>query len=56
MVYEMDEAAKKAACDAKVAAQSTRAMKYVEAIGPTAVVPTAGPPAFLDDDLFGAST
>ena len=53
MVYEMDAAAKKAACDAKVDAQFARAMRYVEKIGARAIVPSAGPPCFLDPDLFG---
>ena len=53
MVYEMDDAAKKAACDAKVAAQFARAMRYVEKIDARAVVPSAGPPCFLDPELFG---
>ena len=53
MVYEMDDAAKKAACDAKVAAQFARAMRYVEKIGARAIAPSAGPPGFLDPDLFG---
>ncbi len=53
MVYEMDAAAKKAACDAKVEAQFARAMRYVEKIGARAIVPSAGPPCFLDPDLFG---
>ncbi|WP_040494961.1 Rieske 2Fe-2S domain-containing protein [Ilumatobacter nonamiensis] len=53
MVYEMDPAAKKAACDAKVASQFARAMRYVEKIDAAAIVPSAGPPCFLDPDLFG---
>ncbi len=53
MVYEMDDVAKKAACDAKVDAQFARAMRYVEKIGARAVAPSAGPPCFLDPDLFG---
>ena len=53
MVYEMDEAAKKSACDAKVTAQFARAMRFVEKIGAGAVAPSAGPPCFLDPDLFG---
>ncbi|WP_420451836.1 Rieske 2Fe-2S domain-containing protein [Ilumatobacter sp.] len=52
MVYEMDPGAKKAACDAKVEAQFARAMRYVEKIDARAVVPSAGPPCFLDPDLF----
>jgi UDP-MurNAc hydroxylase len=52
MVYELpaDEMAR--LCAAKVEAQGTRAMRYVEALGARAVVPSAGPPAFLDDALF----
>jgi UDP-MurNAc hydroxylase len=52
MVYELpaDEMAR--LCTAKVEAQGARAMRYVEALDARAVVPNAGPPAFLDDDLF----
>ena len=32
-----------------------RAMHYVEAIGSRAIVPSAGPPAFLDPALFGVN-
>ena len=39
-------------CDAKVESQFARAMRYVEHIDARAVVPSAGPPAFLDDDLW----
>ncbi|MEL6891307.1 MAG: Rieske 2Fe-2S domain-containing protein [Actinomycetota bacterium] len=53
MVYEMDADAKAAACRAKVEAQFARAMRYVEKIGASAIVPSAGPPCFLDPDLFG---
>jgi len=52
MVYDMPDEDKRVLCDAKVESQFTRAMKYVEAIDATAVVPSAGPPAFLDDDLW----
>ena len=38
--------------DAKVEASSARAMRYVEAVGARAVVPCAGPPCFLDPELF----
>ena len=38
--------------DAKVDSQLARAMRYVEAVGARAVVPSAGPPCFLDPDLF----
>jgi UDP-MurNAc hydroxylase len=53
MVYEMDEAAKRASCVAKVDAQFARAMRYVEKIGARAIAPSAGPPCFLDPELFG---
>ena len=52
MVYEMPEADKRMLCEAKVDAQFARAMRYVENIDARHVVPSAGPPAFLDDDLF----
>jgi UDP-MurNAc hydroxylase len=52
MVYDMPDDDKRRLCEAKVESQFTRAMKYVEAIDARAVVPTAGPPAFLDDDLW----
>lgn len=37
---------------AKVDSQLSRAMRYVEALDARAVVPSAGPPAFLDPELF----
>jgi UDP-MurNAc hydroxylase len=37
---------------AKVESQLARAMRYVEAVGARAVVPSAGPPCFLDPELF----
>ncbi len=52
MVYEMPDAEKRALCEAKVDAQFARAMRYVENIDARYVVPSAGPPAFLDPDLF----
>ncbi len=52
MVYEMPEADKRLLCEAKVDAQFARAMRYVENIDARYVVPSAGPPAFLDDELF----
>ena len=52
MVYDMPDAQKRELCDAKVSAQFARAMRYVENIDARHVVPSAGPPAFLDDDLF----
>lgn len=53
MVYEMDEAEKKQLCREKVESQFARALRYVEAVDATTVVPSAGPPCFLDEDLFG---
>ena len=38
---------------AKVESQFARAMRYVEAVGARVVVPSAGPPCFLDPELFG---
>jgi len=52
MVYEMADDDKRRLCEAKVDAQFARAMRYVENIDARYVVPSAGPPAFLDDDLF----
>jgi UDP-MurNAc hydroxylase len=52
MVYDVPEDQKRAMCHAKVGSQFARAMRYVEAIDARAVVPSAGPPAFLDDDLW----
>ena len=55
IVYEETPEKMKELCQAKVDAQFTRAMHYVEAIGSRAIVPSAGPPAFLDPDLFGVN-
>jgi UDP-MurNAc hydroxylase len=52
MVYDEPPARMRELVDAKVASQFARAMRYVEAVGATAVVPSAGPPAFLDPELF----
>lgn len=52
MVYEMDAQQKKKLCVAKVESQFARAIRYVEAINATTIVPSAGPPVFLDPDLF----
>ena len=52
MVYDMPDDDKRRLCTAKVDAQFARAMRYVENIDARFVVPSAGPPAFLDDDLF----
>jgi UDP-MurNAc hydroxylase len=53
MVYEEPEALKRELVASKVESQFARAMRYVEVLDARAVVPSAGPPAFLDPDLFG---
>ena len=52
MVYELDAANMAQLCAAKVESQGARALKYVDALDARCVVPSAGPPAFLDDGLF----
>lgn len=52
MVYEESLPRMRELVGAKVTSQFARAMRYVEAIGATSVVPSAGPPAFLDPELF----
>jgi UDP-MurNAc hydroxylase len=52
MVYQETPERMRELIDAKVDSQFSRAMRYVETIGARAVVPSAGPPAFLDPDLF----
>ena len=52
MVYEVPEGTMRRLVDSKVESQFTRAMRYVDRIDARAVVPSAGPPAFLDDDLW----
>jgi len=51
--YELPEAAKRKFGAAKRANGLDRAVRYVKAIGARYVVPSAGPPCFLDEDLFG---
>ena len=53
MVYEMPQAEKRRQCAAKVESQFARALRFVEKVDARAVVPSAGPPCFLDEDLFG---
>ncbi|MBI5089042.1 MAG: Rieske 2Fe-2S domain-containing protein [Actinobacteria bacterium] len=52
MVYEESPSRMRELVDAKVESQLTRAMRYVEAVKAAAVVPSAGPPAFLDPELY----
>ncbi len=53
MVYDEPAGVMRELIDAKVESQFARAMRYVEVLNARAVVPSAGPPAFLDPDLFG---
>ncbi len=53
MVYEMPDEEKARLCRAKVDSQFSRALRYVEKIDSRFVVPSAGPPCFLDEELFG---
>ncbi len=52
MVYDEPAHTMRQLVDAKVASQFSRAMRYVEGIDARAVVPSAGPPCFLDPELF----
>ncbi len=53
MVYEFPERAKITLAHKKRVVQLARAQRYIEIVDPVFVVPSAGPPCFLDDDLFG---
>jgi UDP-MurNAc hydroxylase len=53
MVYEEPAERLAELCAAKVESQFSRAMHYVAAIDARHVVPSAGPPCFLDPELFG---
>lgn len=53
MVYDEPDDVMRELIDAKVDSQFSRAMRYVEVLDARAVVPSAGPPVFLDPDLFG---
>ena len=52
MVYDVPPDRMRELVDAKVDSQLARASKYVEAMDARAVVPSAGPPCFLDPELF----
>ena len=52
MVYDMPADDKSRLASDKVESQFSRALRYVEAIDAHHVVPSAGPPVFLDPDLF----
>ncbi len=51
--YELPEAAKRSFGAAKRANGLDRAARYVKAVGARHIIPSAGPPCFLDDELFG---
>lgn len=53
MVYDMDPELIAGYAREKREAQAERAVRYAQAIGARLVIPSAGPPAFLDEDLFG---
>ena len=52
MVYDYPDNAQHILGHKKRVAQSARAFRYIEVLDPAFVVPSAGPPCFLDDDLF----
>ena len=52
MVYDYPDNAQHVLGHKKRVAQSARAFRYIEVLDPAFVVPSAGPPCFLDDDLF----
>jgi len=52
MVYDLPADETLGLCRAKVAGQLSRALRYVEAVDARMVMPSAGPPAFLDPELF----
>ena len=53
MVYDLPERAKVAFGTQKRQRQMDRARRYVEQVGASWVIPSAGPPVFLDDALRG---
>src|SRR5262249_13630137 len=52
MVYDVAAGEMRALVDDKVESQFTRAMRYVDVLDARVVVPSAGPPCFLDPELF----
>jgi UDP-MurNAc hydroxylase len=52
MVYRFPEKAKAVLGRKKRENQLARALRYVQQLEPAVVFPSAGPPCFLDDDLF----
>lgn len=52
MVYRFPQKMKDALATKKRTTQMERALRYARQIGAPHIVPTAGPPCFLDDDLW----
>lgn len=52
MVYRIDQERKAELQQQKVANQSRRALDYIASVNARYVFPSAGPPCFLDEDLF----
>jgi len=52
MVYDLPDTAKREFARRKRTGQSDRALRYIDAVGAAHVFPTAGPPCFLDEELF----
>ena len=53
MVYELPARAKQALGKTKRERQFDRTLRYIEELDATYVFPTAGPPCFLDEELWG---
>jgi UDP-MurNAc hydroxylase len=53
MVYELPARAKQALGSTKRDRQFDRTLRYIEELGARFVFPTAGPPCFLDEELWG---
>jgi UDP-MurNAc hydroxylase len=53
MVYELPARAKQAMGTSKRERQFDRTLRYIEELGARYVFPTAGPPCFLDEELWG---
>jgi UDP-MurNAc hydroxylase len=55
MVYDQPREELMALSASKVESQFARSIRYVDALGARVVVPSAGPPCFLDEDLFSVN-
>lgn len=52
MVYDLPAGARREFARRKRAGQTDRGLRYIDAVGAAHVFPAAGPPCFLDEDLF----